>query len=232
MQEIIPNTKDRILYLAEKQELSKQKFFTKIGSVYGNFTGKSKNSEPGNAVIREILLNYPDVNPDWLVTGRGEMLLTSDPKPYNLGETEASIVAEPHFKYKSGIPLVAAHAVAGFGNNTFSIEDKDVKAQYIIPAFKHKKVNFMIEIDGSSMYPKYNSGDIIACTILKERQFLQWNKVHVVATKEQGIIVKRVHEGSNGSLKMVSDNANYPPFEVPEDQITGIALVVGVIRLE
>lgn len=31
---------------------------------------------------------------------------------------------------------------------------------------------------------------------------------------------------------MVSDNQSYDPFEVPMDEIEGIAIVVGVVRLE
>lgn len=91
----------------------------------------------------------------------------------------------------------------------------------------------MIEVEGSSMYPKYNSGDIVACTIIKESNFIQWNKAHVIATTEQGIIIKRINESQNiDSLIMVSDNASYAPFEVPKEEIIGIAIVVGVIRLE
>jgi hypothetical protein len=31
---------------------------------------------------------------------------------------------------------------------------------------------------------------------------------------------------------MVSEDPEYDPFEIPKEEITGIALVVGVIRLE
>ena len=83
------------------------------------------------------------------------------------------------------------------------------------------------------MYPKYNSGDVIACAIINERTFIQWNKPHVIVTKEQGIFVKRILEGKKKStLGLKSDNKDYPLFEVPTDEITGIALVIGVIRLE
>src|SRR5690606_20647003 len=124
-------------------------------------------------------------------------------------------------------------AIGGSGSNTFSIEKRDVKDYYVIPKFKHKKVDFMIEVEGSSMYPKYNSGDVVACTVINENSFIQWNKTHVIATREQGIIIKRIKKGSDdGKLCMISDNKDYDPFEVPKDEINGIALVVGVIRLE
>ena len=131
------------------------------------------------------------------------------------------------------IPLVEISAVAGFGNPDFAISKQDVKDYYVIPKFKHRKIDFMIEVSGSSMYPKYNSGDVVACTIIKESNFIQWNKVHVIATKEQGILIKRLKKGNDDKfLLAISDNPDYDPFEVPVNEIEGIALVVGVIRLE
>jgi transcriptional regulator with XRE-family HTH domain len=152
----------------------------------------------------------------------------------NVEPNKKNIASEPvAFKNKGGIPLVGLRAIGGFGNGNFVIEQKDVKDYYVVPKFAHKKIDFMIEVEGSSMLPKYNSGDVVACLIIREHRFIQWNKAHVIATIDQGIIIKRVHPGkSSKSYLMVSDNKEYPPFEVPINDITGIALVVGVIRLE
>lgn len=131
------------------------------------------------------------------------------------------------------IPLVTQTAAAGFGNENFSIEESDVKEYYVIPKFKYSKVDFMIEVSGLSMYPHFNSGDVIACSILRNTQFIQWNKCHVIATREQGILVKRLMPGDDMQhLRAVSDNKEYPPFDIPVDEITGIALVVGSVSLE
>ena len=131
------------------------------------------------------------------------------------------------------IPLVTATAAAGFGNGHFSIAEEDVKEYYVIPKFRFCKVDFMIEVSGLSMYPHFNPGDVIACTILTDRKFLQWNKCHVIATREQGILVKRLMPSEqDGFLTAVSDNKEYPPFDIPLEEITGIALVVGSVSLE
>ncbi len=130
------------------------------------------------------------------------------------------------------IPLVHQTAIARFGNEAFIIKEEDVKEYYVVPMFKHSKVDFMIEVRGDSMYPKYSSGDIIACAIINESQFIQWNKAHFIATKEQGTMIKRIHASEGEILKMVSDNDKYPPFDVPKSEITGIAIIIGVIRLD
>ena len=192
----------------------------------------------GHGKLNNVLLAYPDLNRDWLLYGEGEMLVSSPNKHEGTPAIKTEVCEEnPKLNkilanYKQ-LPLVTQTAVAGFGNNDFAIHEADVKEYYIVPKFRYHQVDFMIEISGSSMYPKYNSGDVVACTILRDGAFIQWNKCHIVATREQGILCKRLMPGSSEDcLKMVSDNENYPPFEVPKSDITGIALVVGVIRLE
>jgi|GEM_PF-2609750 len=77
MSKIYSNIKERILLFAEKQEDSKQVFFTKVGLKYSNFTGKSKESDLTSKAVAEILLTYKEINPNWLLMGKGEMLLTN-----------------------------------------------------------------------------------------------------------------------------------------------------------
>jgi SOS-response transcriptional repressor LexA len=132
---------------------------------------------------------------------------------------------------KNRVPLIAVEAFGGRNNSVFRIEDKDIQAHYVVPDFKD--ITFMIRVKGSSMYPKYASGDVVACRILKEKAFIQWGKVYVISTKEQGILIKRLKKGDGKTFLVAhSDNEKYDPFEIPLGDIDGYALVVGVIRLE
>ncbi len=132
---------------------------------------------------------------------------------------------------KTGTPLISLEVAAGFGNEVFAIREEDVQARYVVPDFSD--IDFMIRVKGSSMYPKYSSGDIVACRIIRESKFIQWNKVYVIATTEQGILCKRLKQSKEPDcLLAVSDNKEYEPFDLPKNEITGLALVVGVIRLE
>jgi Predicted transcriptional regulator len=223
MEKISP-IKQNILLFVEKQGVAKSVFCEKTGISYANIKGKGLFSEIGGTQIGKILSAYPNINPEWLLTGKGSMLKTSMPVAIALKDSDTK---------DNPIPLVNENAVAGFGSANFAISNQDVKDYYIIPKFKFLKVDFMIEIHGSSMYPKYNSGDIIACTILHDRKFIQWNKCHIIASREQGILCKRILPSEKENcITAVSDNKEYRPFDIPEDDITGIALVVGVIRLE
>lgn len=173
------------------------------------------------------------VNPSWLLTGQGDMLVKNDVQQNVETKRETIPAMEGIPSDIAPIPLVTEHAAAGFGNDCFSIQESDVKDYYIIPKFRFNHVDFMIEVSGISMYPHFKSGDVIACTILHEAKYIQWNRCHVIATRDQGILVKRIMPSEKeGCFKIVSENKDFPPFDLPKEDITGLALVVGCVSLE
>lgn len=131
-----------------------------------------------------------------------------------------------------GIPLIPLDAMAGFGEGETQVMDYEV-SRYVVPEFTELHVDFMIRVKGSSMYPKYSSGDIVACRKLSPNDlFFQWNKVYVLDTA-QGPLIKRIRKGADKEhILIVSENERYAPFELPLNEITAVALVCGVIRLE
>lgn len=173
------------------------------------------------------------INPSWLLTGQGDMLVKNDVQQNIESKREAILAMEGIPSDIAPIPLVTERAAAGFGNDCFSIQESDVKDYYIIPKFRFNHVDFMIEVSGISMYPHFKSGDVIACTILRDAKYIQWNRCHVIATRDQGILVKRIMPSEKeGCFKIVSENKDFPPFDLPKEDITGLALVVGCVSLE
>ena len=216
---------ERISYYLEKKGITAYRFCKDLGFSNGFL---DKHREITTDKYANILGYYPDLNPQWLLTGEGEMLKDNIPNKSKIPEMEAYST-----KANKGIPLVDPVAVGEFGNSHFAIKESDVKDYYIIPKFKNRHIDFMIEVAGSSMYPKYASGDIVACTIINKESFIQWGKVHVIGTREQGLLIKRLYKNEiTNCIVCHSDNEKYPPFDVGKDEITGVALVVGVIRLE
>lgn len=176
--------------------------------------------------ISKILERYPELDANWLFTGIGEMIKTNT----------ISIVNEPKSIYnktsttpQKGIPLIPIEAMAGYTTGSMQIMEYDTE-RFVVPTFKG--ADYLIGVRGSSMYPKYNSGDIVACKHLNLDTFFQWNKVYVIDTI-QGALIKRVCKGSTDeSVLIVSDNPKFEPFELHRSEINAIAIVMGVIRLE
>lgn len=129
-----------------------------------------------------------------------------------------------------GIPLIPLSAMAGAFTGDTSVMEYECE-RYVIPAFKG--ADFLIQVKGDSMQPTYYSGDLVACERVPLNDlFFQWNKTYVLDTK-QGPLIKRIMPGSDSEhILIVSDNNNYPPFELSKDQFYGVALVRGIVRLE
>lgn len=216
---------ERIRQIIENKRLSERYFCREIGVSNGFL---NKVNDVGSDKLNKILYRYPEINPIWLLTGNGAMLTAN-----TQSATKATLDTTLALPVEKGTPLLIETALRRFGDAEFSIQETDIKEYYIIPKFKHRIIDFMVEVSDNGMYPKYNSGDIIACTIIKENTFIQWNKTHVIATKGQGVLIKRIKKSSNNEFIIaVSDNKNYEPFEIPKKEIMGIAIVAGLIRLE
>lgn len=206
--------------------------------------GKAKSSGKGmsSANIEKILYAYPDLNPNWLLTGRGTMLQDENPTFDTLAQVESIKdttsdmkkndipVAIRTTQNNEGIPLIPVEAMAGALTSDQTILEYECE-RYVIPMFKG--ADFLIPVKGSSMYPKYSSGDIVACQrVPMSDLFFQWNKVYVIDTN-QGPLIKRIKPGSDKEhVSIVSDNPNYDPFELHLSAIHSVALVIGVLRLE
>ena len=174
-----------------------------------------------------------NINSAWLLTGEGDMLLSSS------GNNQGSTKDEPRTNQpttcltQAGIPLIPVDAVAGFnGIDSPTIQIHDCQ-RYLVPEFQQLNAEFMIRVSGSSMYPKYSSGDILACRKLTSYHFIQWGKIYVIDS-EQGAMVKRLFPCDEDADYVIckSDNPNYPPFELPKTEIRSLSIVLGAIRFE
>lgn len=204
----------RIKQIIDYKQISARVFCKETGLSNG-FLGKVK--DVGSSKLIQILSTYPEINPVWLLTGDGEMLKSVDEQSLS----------------KSAIPLVNEEAIGGFGGGDNSVYSKNIRDYYVIPQLAHTKVDFMIKVLGDSMSPKYKNGDTVACTMIRESNFIQWNKTHLVSTKEQGLLLKKVIRGNDDDhLKMISINKEYPPFDVPKNEIIAMALAIGSVRVE
>ena len=119
----------------------------------------------GKSVMETILTAFPEVNRSWLYFGEG---------PMDRSQNLNNILSEPQIDYGKSIPLIPYDAAAGLPSSmdNYGINFAECE-QYNIPAFQQRGVDYLIRVSGDSMLPTYVSGDIIACTIIKDILFFQ-----------------------------------------------------------
>ena len=209
------SVKDRLILFLKHLNMGQTAFEEQVGLSRG-FISNTKKSI-GSENILKISSRYPEISIEWLVSGRGAMLK----------ETNALLDSI------EGIPLLPVDAIAGLGKGDIAGIKYEDCSRYYVPEFSERGVEFLIRVSGSSMYPKYANGDILACKKIHEVLFIQWGKVYVIESKTQGPLVKRLFEHDDEFVQCVSDNKeHYPPFLLPKSDIRSLSIVVGVIRLD
>lgn len=222
-----------------KKGVSEYEYYKLSGTTRGVLRQNNGISEDN---ISRFLAYAPDVNPEWLLTGRGSMLKSKSPLDdiTPLGEPQSSFkdtkISDKQEinirKTSKGIPLIPLEAVAGFpAADSEGVYLGDCE-HYSIPEFEAKGANFLIRVSGDSMMPLYNNGDIIACRKIRDILFFQWGSIYVLDTS-QGTLVKRIEEceKDDDCILCVSENPRFKPFQLPKSDIRSLSIIIGLVRL-
>lgn len=172
------------------------------------------------------------ISPSWLLIQEGDML-DKERIDNIVDQTIKDALGGYEVEMKRTFPLIPIEAVAGYGTDENGVTYEDCE-QYAVPDFEAKGMEFLIRVSGSSMFPKYNNGDILACRKIANVVFFQWGRVYVIDSS-QGQLVKRIYEDKENSDNIVckSDNdEKYPPFKMPKNDIRSLSLVLGAIKLD
>lgn len=218
--------KERILQFIEYKGISKNKFYIESGISNGVLDKKSGLSMD---TVEKFYSTFPEINPEWLLTGNGSMLKEKEPTRVYLHDN----IEDEDKPIDNIIPLIPIGAMAGIGTGEMQIAKRDIIDGYVIPEFTQRGVEYIIRVSGSSMYPKYSSGDLLGCKTVTDLSFFQWGKIYVLDT-DQGPMVKRLFPVPNNDdlLECRSDNKDYPPFPISKSSIYKVAIVIGVLRME
>ncbi|MFV0248646.1 MAG: helix-turn-helix transcriptional regulator [Tenacibaculum sp.] len=211
----------RIKEIIENQNISVYSFEKKIGASEGVIRRAIKNNtDIQSKWLMLISNNYPDIDANWLLTGKGSM-------------EKQKILMSENAKMKL-IPLISFGTKTNFENKKVQFNKENILEKYKIPEFERKGVEYIIKINDSSMFPKYNNGDLLGCKPIKDTSFFQWGKTYVLDTN-QGVLVKRLFpiKGNENLLECRSDNIeNFPSFVIGKSSIYRISIVVGTLRME
>lgn len=189
-----------------------------LGSVMSLFMRGKTLSTP---ILENIMVAFPQVNIEWLITGEGSMLKSEQP-----------VVRVPTTQEEEGTPLLPVEAWGGsLSGSSIAVLAEQCK-KYNVPI---SNIDYLIPIAGDSMVPDYCPGDVVAIKRVNEKAFIEWGKVYVLDTCN-GVVIKEVQPSDNeGCITCISRNTptKYKPFEInlcPED-FYGMYAVKGTVRI-
>ncbi|WP_345369293.1 S24 family peptidase [Algivirga pacifica] len=169
--------------------------------------------------LEEIVDKYPQLNPTWLLTGKGSMLLENERK-------EVKTINDPH-ENDVLVPVYNIEASAGIG---FLNGSEYIMDQIKIPFAE--KGDVAISINGDSMYPVIDDGDLAVIRQFPFHDYVMYGNIYVIVTDEASFCKVIKKSDNPETLLMRSLNKEYEDFEIPIRLIRYVYLVVGVVRMK
>ena len=236
MATIFSNIKERVLYISESKGITREKFFEDLGITYGNFKGKAKEKALSSDVLAKIITKYPEISSEWLLTGNGEML-KSEGATEVIKTPRVEIIEPIKVEGRSlmpkvvvvddddndRIPLVSVKAQAGYLEGYDDSNYIEELPTYSLPEMRNGTYR-MFQVSGFSMYPTLQDGSYVIGKFVEDWEWLGDNRVCVVVTERDGVIVKRVTNRARekGFLYCKSDNRDYKHIKVMLEDIKEI----------
>lgn len=180
-------------------------------------SGKSKN--PNSEFVLNLIDKF-NLNPDWLLTGEGEMFSTSSTGA--LVSTEVMQQDEV-----ANIPYYDIDVMAHIAES-LDLKDEVPAGVLSIPGFQDCIACFPVY--GSSMEPKISSGDVIAVSQAVSCDQILWGEIYLVIT-DAWRVVKTVHPGvTEEYIILRSINPAYAgDTNVNKKDLRALYLVRGVV---
>lgn len=207
--------------------------FSKKTAVSNGYFAKQRASEGAvsSTIIEKIVIEYPEINPEWLITGKGNMIRTEMIENLSIVPIKKSISKKIEAQE---VPLYDLEASASI-KSIFLNTNKLVPMDYIrIPNLP--KVDGAIRITGDSMYPLLKSGDIVIYKEGNDKNFIIWGEIYLVYVQnnegEEYFAIKYLKKSEKeGYIRLISYNDHHAPQEFPIDYLKKWALVKASIRI-
>ena len=206
---------DNIKKLREHLNLTQKEFGSKIGRSHQAIQKYESNETPVKQAMLILISQAYNVNPDWLVTGDGEMFLDNTSRQQEYSD----IISIPYY------PEVSAAA----GSGALVYDENTVKHLQISSAIINISTGdnvCLINATGNSMQPVIDDRDLLLVDL--SQKLITDEGIYVIRL-DTTLVVKRVQKILNGII-LISDNPQYPPREISADNFNeNDAAVIGKV---
>ena len=222
------NTLLRLKEYTEHEGITITSIEREIGVSKGSIARQLKSGKAiGVDKVENILLIHSDINPTWLLTGKGEMLLKEEAiysdkaneevEHYSIEKTDT--IPNGAIPYWN-LPVSAGHSVEEIiGSSKPSGYVKDLPgidvAENILP------------VTGMSMEPEISNGAIIGVKKMNNWESLNTERVYMIITHDDRMI-KRIEPDEEDNEVIWCVSPNYKRFKVFKSDIIEIQRVCFV----
>ena len=209
----------------------------------------NKGSDFGTSKLEVILSCYPELNPIWLLTGRGNMLIenaSQSPQSHN----EGSSIDEPHAhvgydrddkqlqvlvvassqENEKNIVLVPQEAEAGYPAGYKDPEFISKLPSFSLPGFNESTFR-AFSIRGNSMESAIKTGDWVVGRYVPSLKEVQQGSICIIVLRNYGFVCKRVEKHFKNGLTLHSDNKDYQPIQPLAEDIIEVWEAKAIIRM-
>lgn len=208
------NVNSRILEFVSAKGLSVAEFERLCGLSNG-YVRKVKDSL-GKRGLTDILRKFPELNSDWLLTGKGDMFLSQQ--------------SNPIINYTTGVPYYNVDFIGGFD---LVLNDQTINPEYLIDFKLYNEATCWCNVTGHSMEPEIAHGDMIALKKIEDFSFIPFGEVYAIVTTNEMRTIKRIGPATNPenySLIPTNKSPEYGVQELPKRMIRHIYHVLGCMK--
>jgi phage repressor protein C with HTH and peptisase S24 domain len=231
---------ERLHEYLELKGIKPTRFEKDIGLSNGYLgTQLRRSGSLGEDILNKIIDNCLDLNPVWLLTGKGEITIQERYFDNINGIEPAANI----YKLKTdnviqhqSVPLYDIQASASVVA-LFRDKNSEKPIDHItIPNLP--KCDGAIYVNGDSMYPLLKSGDIIMYKkVGNSIDNMFWGEMYLVSLinddGDEFVMVKWLHKSEKGEeyVKLVSENRHHQPKDFHIKNIKGLALIKASVRV-
>lgn len=205
----------RIEQVREEMKLNPMAFCREIGFPYIRYHHVigERRSKPTTDLITSVV-THTNVNADWLLKGDGHMNREGGSDANAMGHVTTIGSAASDDDYVL-IPLYGVRGSAGDGQMVHGEEVEDLlafKKEWITQELRTSPDKMsLIHVQGESMVPTLNPGDVILLELANPGQIS--DGIFVIRMGE-ALLVKRLQFLPEGKVNVTSDNSAYQAFRV------------------
>lgn len=217
---------ERIFKYIEIKGLNKSELERNTGISNGYLAKQlSRSADIGESILINILENCPDISPEWLLTGKGDMLrgegvnhITMIHKPTEY--TEKIIESQE-------IPLYDINAAANL-KTLFLQKNQNIIETIKLPNIP--KCDGAVYVTGDSMEPIVKSGDIVLYKEIYDFNNIIYGDMYLISIEMEGdeyLALKYITRSEKGEdwICLKSHNERHSPKDFELKHVNALALI-------